>query len=522
MDHCCQLEMNVGGASARRPVAFAQAGRRAEAPPTFIQGRSTGFFIFTVCSWLGSVALAAEPPSYQIGRIEHPAVTESSGIVASRTQEGVFWTHNDSGNPPVLYALTKEGKTLGEARVEAINIDWEDIATDDAGHLLIADIGNNGGWRTEVLVYQVDEPLLAGRAADAPPLKVTGTWRLRFPGQPFDAEGLFVWKEHGYIVSKVVDNEAAVYRFALAPQEKPVVLERMCSVPVRAPIMGADISRDGSQVAMITGTGLYLFPIRGEVANLCNAAPRHVQFLEPDAEACCFMPEGVLATSETRAMLLFTDEIIRTHKVLLPAAVEIAIAPTDKAPVVDGDLAEWDRAVGELPVRCVPSQTSPAARVWARWRPEGVFVAAVVPSENLTPLASPWYAGDCAEVFLGREAKERPIDYAKGDDRCYLGFGRNADGSLGALELHWPRHESDPVREARLAGRVNDDKTYQWELFLPALIAGEDRLRAGGKIRFNVSVLSRKPRCNWYISASNRNHTWLSPATWAVATLKAQ
>src|SRR5690554_2695558 len=94
-----------------------------------------------VIALLSATAAGAEPPapatgpSAQIGRIDHPPIRESSGLVASRRQPGVFWTHNDSGNPPAIYAIDRTGKLLGEWRIGAINHDWEDIALDDHGHL---------------------------------------------------------------------------------------------------------------------------------------------------------------------------------------------------------------------------------------------------------------------------------------------------------------------------------------------------------------------------------------------------
>ena len=48
--------------------------------------------------WLGFVA---GPPMERTGRLDDPAIVEASGIVASRKHRGIFWVHNDSGNPPM-------------------------------------------------------------------------------------------------------------------------------------------------------------------------------------------------------------------------------------------------------------------------------------------------------------------------------------------------------------------------------------------------------------------------------------
>src|SRR5438105_2218254 len=96
-----------------------------------------------------------------LGRITHPHITESSGIVASRQYPGVFWTHNDGGGfkKQVLYGITRSGKLAGEFRVTgALLHDWEDIAIDNEHHLFVGDIGNNNAAREHLAVYELDEP----------------------------------------------------------------------------------------------------------------------------------------------------------------------------------------------------------------------------------------------------------------------------------------------------------------------------------------------------------------------------
>src|SRR5688572_12714761 len=144
---------------------------------------------------------ATARPAFRAGTIEPVAIAESSGLVASRTHDGVFWTVNDSGHESVLYAITREGKAIAEFAVDAQNTDWEDLATDADGHLYIADVGNNGGRRERVRVLSVDEP--DPRAAPrAEPLPVGASWELAYPGRPFDSEALIILDDNGLIFSK--------------------------------------------------------------------------------------------------------------------------------------------------------------------------------------------------------------------------------------------------------------------------------------------------------------------------------
>jgi len=103
-------------------------------------------------------------PPKVIGTIKNESVNESSGLVASRTTPGVYWTHNDSGDGPFLYAIRTDGEYFGVWRVTGAQaIDWEDISIGPGpvrgkSYLYIGDIGYNGSARKEIVVYRVLEP----------------------------------------------------------------------------------------------------------------------------------------------------------------------------------------------------------------------------------------------------------------------------------------------------------------------------------------------------------------------------
>src|SRR5512134_1710243 len=76
---------------------------------------------------------------------------ESSGLALSKTQPGVIWSHNDSGDTPTLYAIDLKARLLATVMVDnAVAQDWEDIAAgpcplgEGGSCLYIADTGNNG------------------------------------------------------------------------------------------------------------------------------------------------------------------------------------------------------------------------------------------------------------------------------------------------------------------------------------------------------------------------------------------
>ena len=126
--------------------------------------------------------------------------------------------------------------------------DWEDIAIDGQGHLFVGDIGNNDSVRTNLAVYQIEEP---NPKSSTSSVEVKREWQLLFAKAPFDCESLFVWKDYGYIISKVFDDHRAeIYRFPLTEQKEPFVLEFVARLKIDSPVTGADISADG--IALLT------------------------------------------------------------------------------------------------------------------------------------------------------------------------------------------------------------------------------------------------------------------------------
>ena len=82
-------------------------------------------------------------------------VRESSGLIFF---DGMYWTLNDSGNLPCLYALdVDDGHLLRTVCMEGVpNIDWEEL-TQDEEHLYIGDFGNNRGTRKDLRIYKINK-----------------------------------------------------------------------------------------------------------------------------------------------------------------------------------------------------------------------------------------------------------------------------------------------------------------------------------------------------------------------------
>lgn len=235
-------------------------------------------------------------------------VDESSGLVESRIRPGVFWTHNDSGGDPVLYAVDGAGRLLGTTTVTGAEaVDWEDIAAGPCPTgtcLYIGDTGDNDAQRSYVEVYRVPEPV-PGALATAPAERI----RLRYPNGPRDSEALFVLPDGNlYLVTKGRRNPVELYR-AAGPLRggSEVVLQRVSGLSSAEPgrinqVTGAASTPDGSRVAVRTYTGLYVFRTSDLLSGDEPAAERVdlTPLAEPQGEAVEIRDDGtVFLTSES-------------------------------------------------------------------------------------------------------------------------------------------------------------------------------------------------------------------------------
>jgi hypothetical protein len=211
--------------------------------------------------------LAYGQPS-TLATIKDKSISESSGLVASRTTPDAYWTHNDSGDGPFIYAFDTRGESFGTFRVTGAEArDWEDIAAGpgpqpNKSYLYIGDIGDNDGVRPEVIVYRVPEPVLAAATRQFTKKRPGSTEpadaiRLKYPDGKHDAEALLVHPRTGniYIVTKVAIANPSVYE-AVAPftSGQSITMRKIGEVHVPSlfggVITGGNISPDGKRVAL--------------------------------------------------------------------------------------------------------------------------------------------------------------------------------------------------------------------------------------------------------------------------------
>jgi hypothetical protein len=194
-----------------------------------------------------------------IGHVTDPAADELSGLVASRTQAGVLWTHNDSGDSARVIATRLDGRSLGSFPVTGAEAeDWEDIATGPApganrAYLYAGDIGDNFQRRATVAVYRFPEPDV--RNGPRPTASAT-TLTLRYPDGSHDAEALLVDPLSGdlAIVTKQFNGNAGVYvtRAASLRPGPAITLDRVARIDLGfgRTVTAGDVSSGGGTVAL--------------------------------------------------------------------------------------------------------------------------------------------------------------------------------------------------------------------------------------------------------------------------------
>jgi len=263
-----------------------------------------------------------------VGKIASDEITESSGLVASKCQENVLWTHNDSGGGAFVFALNTAGKKLGTFRVKgATNIDWEDIAAyknaDGECFLYIGDIGNNARARNDLVVYLVKEPMVSASDTSSSkknPIEIKDYKFIKFnyPDSRHDAETLFIHPQTAdiYILTKELSRAAGVYKLSNNyGSDKINKLEKITDLSVPAIpngfLTGGDISSDGRKVVVCDYFAAYEFALpenSKSFEEIWKQKPLTISIGEREqGEAVCYSFDGksIFATSEKKNSPIF-------------------------------------------------------------------------------------------------------------------------------------------------------------------------------------------------------------------------
>lgn len=223
---------------------------------------------------------------------------QSSGIAASRAEDGVYYTHDDQGGPAFLYVFRDDGTFVGGQNISgASNTDWEDVApgpcpdsVDAESCLWIGDIGEGDGTRTELVLWVVPASTNGVESAVA--------CRLVYPeGKTFDAETLLVGPDRTVRIVTKEDDGAKVFRISdpACDGGAAQTLTKEAELALSEKVTGGAISADGAQVVL---RGLSTAWMWSGCSLNWSDAPTVVDLGEqPQGEAVTFANDGTLVTT---------------------------------------------------------------------------------------------------------------------------------------------------------------------------------------------------------------------------------
>lgn len=302
---------------------------------------ATTFCVFAVATtaraeWVTHVYGA----HFEAALFETSDVQESSGIIASRRNADIFWTHNDSGGSPHIWAVRLNASDMAAHLARkmghiylptASNVDWEDIAYGPGPSVYVFDGGDNPPCdRTNKRIHRFTEPVVN---PDGPPVALTPSFdsiRFEYPDsanpalpadsddERFDCETLLVHPSTGdiYLVTKRTSSNLAaarVYRLSASivawNSSNVHVVQFVADIGSSVPgtPTGGDVDPFGRRLVVRNYSSAYEFVLPAGAAfdTIFTRSPRVISLAgEVQGEGICYAANGgnLLATSEVQVV----------------------------------------------------------------------------------------------------------------------------------------------------------------------------------------------------------------------------
>jgi hypothetical protein len=272
-----------------------------------MSGRATILFGLLAVAAIGGSLLAgwgwrpnipAGPCAIASGSTPLPEIPESSGLAVGRRDRAVIWSHNDSGNAAVLFALDATGALRGRVRVPVRTRDWEDLsaarcATGDC--LYIADIGDNALERPQVLIYRVPEPAVSDQETARPE-----RFAAVYSDGPHNAEAVFVVGDDLFIITK--DRTGLLFHGRMTSSDRQMELQPIAELGIPV-VTDAEAAPDGQIVVVRNADAATFYRTADLIAGRPTAFARIPLdgLREPQGEGVAFDGAMLYLSSEGRA-----------------------------------------------------------------------------------------------------------------------------------------------------------------------------------------------------------------------------
>lgn len=180
-------------------------------------------------------------------------VSETSGLLFLK---GRLFTHNDSGNDPILYEIdTTSGCIKNIFPIKgAKNVDWEDLTADDT-FVYIGDFGNNDGTRRDLCIYKIHQNrlLLNDTLLEANKIGFEFKNQISFVAQPyttnFDVEAIASMGNELLIFTKNWGNNRCDI-YSCSKKIGTYNVSKIDSFDSKCMVTGADFSASDSMLVL--------------------------------------------------------------------------------------------------------------------------------------------------------------------------------------------------------------------------------------------------------------------------------
>ena len=448
------------------------------------------------------------------GQIQADAIRESSGVVVSRQFDNVLWTHNDSDNPPFLYAIDEQGRLIQSFELPGVqNYDWEDIALDESDQLHILDNGSLRDPEERSFIHSFDEPSPFG---DGSVGKVR-TLTFRYPDGPHDCEALLAWGRHLYLVTKSWDGSLPrIYRVPAEAQGE-VTAELLGEVPVHTMVTAGDASLQGRGIVLASYRALLLWEGDDDPATLLQQAPLISHLNARQIEAVAWNERDLILTNEQRDIFeISIDELkrneapfFRTPRSRIPRLEESPTVKSDPELWKDGQWLKVETPAGDLQL----------ARVG--WTDDALYLGVDLPEGlalrmlDSAPAAGDWFRPGALYVLINPDG-HRPMVYGQ-NDRCIV-VGARTDGRPAAIAHTLQPGTLIADSESRPEWVQVEREGNHLLLRISMETPGFEGLGAGREIGFNLILIENDGTLvSW--APLTRRFTWDSPSVWGLLKL---
>lgn len=199
-----------------------------------------------------------------VGELTLNELAEASGLVASQSNPGYFWTINDSGNGADVFLVDQKMEIILTCKLSGItNRDWEDVAIGldpetKKNYIYVAEIGDNKAEYQFKMIYRFEEPKMGDSTTVNISSEQIQRIVFRLPEGAKDTEALMIdpLKHDIYIISK---REMPVHVYSLTyPQSMTdtLVAKPALTLPFTQ-VTAANFSLDGTEVLIKNYDSIY-------------------------------------------------------------------------------------------------------------------------------------------------------------------------------------------------------------------------------------------------------------------------